>query len=87
MKPDYAAAKKPVQPFLQSGTRDRSAFLKELLDAPERFQEFVDAMIVYLYEDRLKYYAVLRDLLYRQSLIAQLNVNRRLQLEAVLLRL
>ncbi len=87
VSPDYSVAQKIVQPFLRAGSRDRSALLKELLDTPDRFQEFVDAMIIYLYEDRLTSYAVLRDLLYRQSLIEQLNVNRRLQLEAVLLRI
>ncbi|PIT92381.1 MAG: hypothetical protein COU08_02655 [Candidatus Harrisonbacteria bacterium CG10_big_fil_rev_8_21_14_0_10_42_17] len=81
------SAKTAVKQFLKNTTKERSEFLKEVIESMDETEQFVYAMMEYLQKDKLKNWIFLKKLYASWQTINQLNVNKRLHLEAALLRL
>jgi radical SAM superfamily enzyme with C-terminal helix-hairpin-helix motif len=61
--------------------------IKEVVEDKEDLENFVIGLIAELRKDKIKNWKIIKELLNRWTLINQFNVNKRLQLEAVLLEL
>ena len=76
--------------FLKSSVAKRKDLLKALMEEVKEtengqiLEDFVTGLILELRRDKLKNWKGLKELLARWSLIKQFNVNKKLQLEAVL---
>jgi DNA polymerase III delta prime subunit len=82
-----------VQQFLKSAAAKRKEIIKELTDQAKKeddnriLEDFVRELIRELRRDKIKNWPVIKEVLYRWSLMNQFNVNKRLQLEAVFIPL
>lgn len=74
-----------LQTFLRGDRKKRSEFLKGLGETPGRLEQFVQAMMLFLWRNEEREYGTLRELLSRYAAINQYTVNTKLQLEAALL--
>mgnify|MGYP001566091016 FL=1 len=78
---------KIAERFLKSSLAIRKEIIKEILEDEAGLENFVAALFVFLWRDKIKNYKVGKELLKRWVLIEQLNVNKRLQMEAALVGL
>jgi replication-associated recombination protein RarA len=76
-----------VKEFLEAGFKERREIIKEIIENSQILTDFVKSLITELNRDPIKNQKVLKELLGRWKLINQYNVNKKLQLEAVLLEL
>lgn len=82
---------KEVAGFLKGASLKRREFIKELvekaadLEDPKIIEDFVFGLIAELQSDPVKNFTILKNLLHRWTLMNDLNLNKRLQLEAALL--
>lgn len=76
-----------VQDFLKvSVPKEQTEIIKKVLEREDLLGDFVTLLIDYFRENPLKNWLILKELLYRWTLINQFNVNKKLQLEAALLK-
>lgn len=73
--------------FLTASGVKRKEIIKELIDGKDNaeLENFVAGLITGLRSDIMKNWKVIKEILHRWSLIKKYNVNKKLQLEAVLL--
>lgn len=81
------AANELAKNFLKSSLPKRKEVIKEIVEDDTKLEDFITSLIEILRKDNLKNWPVLKELLYRWTLINQFNVNKKLQLEAALLEL
>jgi len=84
---DPGAAAEDIQlakDFLKAGPAKQKEWLKEIVDDNRLLEGFAFGLLQELRRDRIRNYKAIRELLHRWTLINQFNVNKRLQLEAVL---
>ncbi len=97
---DLAESDDMAQKFLSSAGFNRSQFIKKLVDdqkaksrselcsatgeKPEILDRFFESLIVSLRKDPVKNYQMIRSVLSRLFLIKSYNVNKRLQIEAII---
>lgn len=73
--------------FLKATVAQKKEIIKEIVENKEDLENFVTGLIDELRKDKIKNWKILKELLNRWTLINQFNVNKRLQLEAALLKL
>jgi len=73
-----------VKEFLAAGPRGQSEIIKNLIKEDGPVNEFVEALIGELNKRPQENWRALKELHHRYELMNQFNVNKRLQLEAVL---
>ncbi|PIT93136.1 MAG: hypothetical protein COU06_01465 [Candidatus Harrisonbacteria bacterium CG10_big_fil_rev_8_21_14_0_10_38_8] len=83
-KESYIQAKDDVERLLAGSMRDRSSFLKDLVKEERISDTFITVLMEELLVDKVRYARALKELAYRNSMINTYNVNKKLQLEAVM---
>jgi hypothetical protein len=73
--------KKIISDFFKGNSFQRSKIIQIALEK-EILTDFVNGLIIKLSENKLKNWRLLKELFYRWQLMNQLNLNKRLQLEA-----
>ena len=74
--------KKYVNDFLKGSPIQRKNIIKEILEQEGALDGFIRVLMIELNRDPKKNWKILKELLYRWTMINQYNVNKRLQLEA-----
>lgn len=74
-----------AQEFLRAAPARRREIIKEAIEDGAVLKDFISYLIKDFSRDKIKNWEVLKELLYRWSLINRFNVNKKLQLEAALM--